>query len=385
MKWTLVASVACLVLAGTTVVAQSPTISQVFAFYCNDSYSSCPYGMDPTLKPIQLSNGNFYGVTWWAGQGSSSAGGTVWEVTPAGKASVVHTFEPNKQGEFPNGENPVIAFAAGADGNLYGITESGGSANQGVFYKQPPTDKGFKVELNLCTGSCTAIQGPVILGNDGNFYGIEDEGGEIFKLTPTGTLSTLYTLGSGDGWAETLLQGSDGNFYGTGVIGTPCDRQATVFKLTPSGQFTILYTFAAFSEIGGNLVQASDGNFYGAVENGQTTIFRITPTGSVTMLYSLQQGEGSEVVGLLQGSDGNLWGLTADGGPQPARPGAVFAVSLQGASIGTAAFNCDTVGCMPMGMVQGSDGNLYGIAISGGSAPGRVPMGTLFKVNPNGL
>jgi uncharacterized repeat protein (TIGR03803 family) len=101
-----------------TVVATSlanpfPAISQVFAFSCNSDYSSCPDGMDPTLAPIQLADGNFYGVTWWAGQGNSNAGGTVGKVTPAGKATVVHTFMPNKAGQYPRGENPVIGFCRG--------------------------------------------------------------------------------------------------------------------------------------------------------------------------------------------------------------------------------------------------------------------------------
>jgi uncharacterized repeat protein (TIGR03803 family) len=192
----------------------------------------------------------------------------------------------------------------------------------------------------------------------------------------------VYTLNpTTNGRAYTLFQGKDGNFYGTGEIGTPCDAQGTVFKFTPSGQFTILYSFPAFARVGGNLVQASDGNFYGAVEGGQTSIFRMTPSGSVTLLYQLQAGEGSTVIALLQASDGNLWGLTSDGGPVPARPGAVFAVTTQGSSVSSAAFTCATTGCMPSGMIQGSDGAFYGTATSGGSAPGRNPMGTLFKID----
>lgn len=371
---------ACLTLVSASLAGTTPTISQVFAFSCNSDYSSCPDGMYPTLAPIQLADGNFYGVTWWAGAGGANAGGTVWKVTPAGLARVVHTFLPNKVGQYPKGENPVIGFAEGADHNLYGVTESGGSTNQGVMYKQTSTG-GFKVEHNFCTGSCTDIQGPIIRGKDGNFYGIQSGGGVIFRITPLGVWRKVYTLDpSKDGWATTLMQGSDGNFYGTGETGTPCDRQGTVFKFTSSGQFSILYDFPARSFIGGNLVQASDGNFYGALENGQTTIFRITPAGSMTLLYQLQSTEGYSVVSLMQASDGNLWGLTTDGGPQPARPGAVFAITTNGSHVADAAFDCASTGCTPSGMIQGSDGAFYGNAISGGSAPGRNPEGTLFKI-----
>ncbi|MGB9197778.1 MAG: choice-of-anchor tandem repeat GloVer-containing protein [Terriglobales bacterium] len=371
----------CLILA-TSSLAVNPTISQVFVFACNSDYSSCPDGMDPTLAPVQLADGSLYGVTWWAGQGNSDAGGTVWKVTTSGVASVLHTFEPNKTGQFPKGENPVIGFVQGADGKLYGITESGGKTNQGVMFQQA-SPGAFKVEHNFCTGQCTDIQGRIILGKDGNFYGIQFGGTAIFRITPAGVYKVLYTLNSEtDGYASTLMQGSDGNFYGTGAIGTPCDRQGTVFQFTSGGQFNILTTFEAFATVGGNLVQASDGNFYGAHEyGGTTTIFRMTPGGTVTMLYQLQAGEGSEVVSLMQASDGNLWGLTSDGGPQPARPGAVFAATTGGSHVADAAFNCSTTGCTPTGMIQGSDGNFYGIAISGGSAPGKNPMGTLFKID----
>lgn len=371
----------CLVLATACLANVNPTITQVFAFWCNDAYSSCPYGMDPTLAPIQLADGNLYGVTWWAGQGSSNNGGTVWKVTTAGVGSAVHTFKENKDGEFLQGENPVIGFAEGADGNLYGITESGGSTNQGVMYRQVATG-GFKVEHNFCTGQCTDIQGPIVLGSDGNFYGIEFGGGIIFRITPQGAFSVVYSMSESNGYALTLRLGSDGNFYGTASIGTPCDRQASLFKLTPSGQFTTLYSFPATSGTGGKLVQASDGNFYGAVEeDGVTQIFRMTPSGTVTVIYTLQSGEGSTVVSLIQASDGNLWGLTSDGGPQPGRPGAVFAISTSGSNVADAAFDCTTTGCTPSGMIQGTDGNFYGIAQVGGSAKGKNPMGTVFKID----
>lgn len=380
MRLTFLTIFVCLTLV--TASLASPTISQVFVFACNSDYSSCPDGMDPTLAPIQLADGNLYGVTWWAGQGSSNAGGTVWKVTPAGTGSVVHTFERNKFGQFPKGENPVIGFAKGTDGNLYGITESGGKTNQGVMYKQK-SPGAFKVEHNFCSGQCTDIQGPITLGKDGNFYGIEFGGGAIFRITPTGAWSLIYTLNSEtDGYASTLMQGSDGNFYGTGEIGTPCDRQGTVFKFTPAGQFTILTSFQAFESVVGNIVEATDGNFYGAADYGGTTnIFRLTPAGKVTLIYQLQTGEGSAVVSLMQASDGNLWGLTSDGGPVPARPGAVFAVTTNGANVADAAFSCSTTGCTPTGMIQGTDGNFYGIAISGGSAPGKNAMGTVFKID----
>ena len=375
---------ACLVCLLLTMVflpqaqASSPTISQVFAFYCNSQFSSCPYGIEPTLTPIQLSDGNLYGVTWWAGQSNPNAGGTVWRVSTAGNAAVVHTFEPNKLNQFPKGENPVVGFAQGADHNLYGITESGGKTNQGVMYKLLPTRK-FQVTHNFCTGACQDIQGPIITGQDGNFYGVQVGGTAIFKITPQGAYSVVHTLNpETEGRIGFMTQGKDGNFYGTGSIGSACREQGTVFKMTPSGTFTLLTTFGDLEFVSDTLVLGSDGNFYGAVAG---SIFQLTPAGAVNTIYTLQGEDGYTVVQMMQASDGNLWVLTSDGGPQPARPGAVFAVTTGGKNVAEAYFDCNSTGCSPTGMIQGSDGNFYGIGGQGGSAPGQYPLGTVFKIN----
>ena len=356
----------------------SPSISQLFSFYCNADYSSCPYGMEPTLAPLQLSDGNLYGVTWWAGQGNANAGGTVWRVTTAGKASVVHTFEPNANGKFPKGENPVIGLVQGSDHNLYGITESGGTTNQGVLYKQVPS-AGFQVLHNFCTGSCTDIQGPIILGRDGNFYGVQVGGTAVFKMTPQGAYSVVHTLNPDtEGRAGTIILGKDGNFYGTGSIGTACEERGTVFKMTPAGKVALLTTFGQLEFVSDTLVQAKDGNFYGAVAS---SIFQLKPTGAVSTIYNLSGEDGYTVVQMQQASDGNLWVLTSDGGPQPARPGAVFAVTIGGTNVAEAYFTCATTGCSPTGMIQGSDGNFYGIGAQGGSAKGQNPLGTVFRID----
>lgn len=372
-------SIACLVLTAVCLgQGSSPTISQVFAFTCNSNFSSCPYGIEPTLSPIQLTDGNLYGVTWWAGQNNPNAGGTVWKVSTSGKSAVLHTFEPSKTGKFPRGENPVIGFAQGLDHNLYGISEQGGTTNQGVMYQLLPTGH-FQVLHNFCTGSCTDIQGPIITGHDGNFYGVQTGGAAIFKITPAGVYSVVHTLNpTTEGRAEVLIQGKNGNFYGTGSIGNACQEHGTVFTMTTSGAFRLLTTFGDLQLVRDTLVQATDGNFYGSVDS---SIFRITPKGQVTTIYSLQGDDGNTVVQIMQASDGNLWVLTSDGGPQPARPGEAFAVTLKGSEIATAAFNCASSGCSPTGMMQGSDGNFYGIGAQGGSAPGQNPYGTVFKID----
>jgi uncharacterized repeat protein (TIGR03803 family) len=366
-------SIAVTVMAQTAPVP--PTISQLFDFSCNGSFSSCPQGFDPTLSPIQLADGHFYGVTWWAGTGSSSNGGTVWRASATGQVAALHTFAFDSSGKFPNGENPVIAFAAGADGNLYGTTESGGSANQGVMYKLTPSGS-FQVLHNFCTlPGCPDGGGPFILGNDGNFYGAQFQ--TVFELTPQGAWSQIYQLNSSTGtFLGRVIQGSDGNFYGPGRSGSRLCADF-IFRVTPSGLFTILYNFPDFEQVTSNLIQASDGNFYGAT---YSNIFQLTPAGGFKNIHQMTAAQGLTPSFLLQASDGNLWGLSTNGGTAPNRPGTLFTLTTSGIFLGSEQFNCSTEGCNPVGMVEGSDGNFYGSAITGGSAPNRNPLGTFFKV-----
>ena len=375
------AALACLLLMFSLAQAQgaTPTISQLFAFYCNSQGTSCPYGVEPALSPLQFANGNLYGVTLFGGQGKN-AGGTVWQVNTAAKTTVVHTFKPSAPGKFANGRSPVIGFAEGADHNLYGFTQYGGSTNRGVMYKSLPSGA-FQVLHDFCTGACDDIPGPMFLGQDGNFYGVQTSGAAIFRMTPTGTYSIVLALNPAtQGAAANLIQGKDGNFYGTGALGseTECDQQGIVFKMTPTGAYSILYTFATAEFPSAALVQATDGNLYGSVAS---TIFRLTPAGALTTIYTLQGEDGFGVTQIQQASDGNLWVLSQDGGPAPTRPGEIFAVSLQGSKIAAASLDCATTGCGPSGMIQGSDGAFYGIAQLGGSAPSQVPLGTVFKVD----
>lgn len=352
--------------------SSAPAISQVFDFSCNSNFTSCPQGFDPTLSPVQLSNGNFYGVTWWAGQGSSANGGTVWKATPAGKVTALHTFA-SSSGAFPEGENPVIGFAAGADGNLYGTTESGGTNNSGVFYKLTPSGS-FTVLYNFCSlPDCTDGSAPIMLGQDGNFYGTVRGSDVLFQLTPQGVWSLIYTLSSGT-FGGSLVQDSDGTFYGTG---TESNLAGFVFSLIETGVFTTLHNFGEFVPLTSNIVLASNGNLYGATGS---EIFQVTPTGGFTNIHEMTPAEGLSPSFLLQGSDGNLWGLAVNGGLSSNRPGTLFTLTTSGTFLSSEEFNCTKTGCNPEGMVEGSDGNFYGNAFTGGTAPNRNSLGTFFKV-----
>jgi len=361
------------VLLLATVCFAQPPISQVLAFFCNQNFTSCPLGFDPTLPPIQLSDGNLYVTTWWAGQGSANAGGTVFRAAPSGQGLVIHTFQSSSiGGGFPNGEHPVIGFAEGSDGSLYGVTEQGGAYNNGVMYKLARTGS-FQVLYNFCSLSgCPDGPGPLTLANDGNFYGAEFH--TIFRITPQGGWSLIHALDpTNEGTASSLIQASDGNFYGAGSLSLD---QGTIFRVTPSGQFTLLQQFQYGLEVSSNLVQASDGYIYGATtgSGAGTGIFRMSLAGDIEFIHPMTQGEGYDPVQVLQASDGNLWGLSDFGN------GSFFSITLSGTSITSGPFNCSTTGCQPQGMMEGRDGNFYGTAIMGGNAPGLNAEGTVFKI-----
>ena len=373
MKRMLLFAVLALVLAAPA-NASSPAISQVTFFFCNQGITQCPLGIDPELSPVQLSDGNLYVVTTWAGAGNPNAGGTVYRTSVNGQGFPIHTFQPiSFGGGFPDGENPIIGFAQGADENLYGVTENGGAHNAGVMYKLSRNGT-FQVLYNFCSVSgCPDGPGPITVASDGNFYGGEFE--SIYKLTPQGNWSLLHALNpSTEGrTAGILIQASDGNFYGTGVL----NNSGTIYQVTPSGQFTIVYQFQQVGEgVSSNLVQASDGYLYGAtnLSGSGTGIFRMSLSGDFQFIHQMTGQEGYGPFQLLQASDGNLWGLS------DFQNGSYFAISLEGSSIYSGSFTCSVTGCAPTGMIEGRDGNFYGVAEMDGNAPGLHAEGTVFKI-----
>jgi len=256
---------------------------------------------------------------------------------------------------------------------------------------------------------------------DGNFYGTTEYGGTnnlgaVFKITPQGALTTLYSFCSLDNCADGanpeagLVQASDGNFYGTTNRYNNCC--GTVFKISPEGQLKTLYTFCSLQNCADGahpttgLVQAKDGNFYGTTSEGGAnqafycgigcgTVFKITPEGMLTTLYRFCSQtnciDGAHPDFLVQGSDGNFYGTTSDGGNSAIVPdggGTVFKITSLGELTTLYSF-CSQSACSdgsyPTTVVQASDGNLYGTTASGGLTDFfHRTDGTVFKVTQQG-
>jgi uncharacterized repeat protein (TIGR03803 family) len=245
----------------------------------------------------------------------------------AGPEETVHAFSGGTDGNYPDS-----GLTAGPDGNFYGTTTYGGANNLGTVYKLTPA--GVHTVLYSFAGGPTDGQYPASgleLGNDEAFYVTTTAGGAFgsgtfFKITLDGTETVLYSFGQDGSGANpqglTLL--ADGNFYGTTTAGG-ANNLGTVYKITSEGLQTVLYSFTAGSD--GNtptagLSSASDGNLYGVTYYGGTnnlgTIFRIAPDG--TGYATLHSFAGGEADGAYPGTklrnvaDGSLYGSTGSGG-----------------------------------------------------------------------
>ena len=351
---------------------------------------------------VRGTDGNFYGTTFFGGANNQ---GTVFKVTPTGELSTLYSF--CAQTNCIDGTSPEAGLALGSDGNFYGTTSGGGAyLYYGTVFKITPA--GLLTTLHSFQAYPTDGEAPVaalVQGSDGNFYGTTQIGGSgtfgtIFKVTPSGVLTTLYNFGDGaHGWYPYagLVQGSDGNFYGTTFSGGDYSAYCgppgcgTAFKITPAGELTTLYSFCAQpgcadgSGPWAGLVQASDGNFYGTTYGGGAdfvgTVFKLTPAGSLTTLHSFcAQGgcaDGEEpVAGLVQASDGNFYGTTTYGGAYTSY-GTVFKITPKGVLTTLHSFD-GTDGSAPWGgLVQAPDGFFYGTTVEGG-VDGND--GTIFRV-----
>jgi uncharacterized repeat protein (TIGR03803 family) len=269
--------------------------------------------------------------------------------------------------------------------------------------------------------------GPLVQGTDGNFYGTTSGGGAggqcsqsggcgtVFRITPTGTLTTLYNFCSKpsctDGyWPYAgLVQGTDGNFYGTTLLGG-ANAVGTFFKITSKGALTTLYNFCSQPNCTdgdrpfAGVVQASNGNFYGTTAHGGTgaqssgTVFKVTAKGKLTTLYNFCSqpncADGQEpLAALVQATDGSFYGTTQYGGTGSDQSGTAFKITSYGAFTTLYSFcsqpNCSDGAFPNAPLVQGADGNFYGTTEgSGGDFYGRTQgnglAGTVYRIAPGG-
>ena len=376
------AGLVCLVSNGTGTVGPADVTSVSIACGSNFtllySFAGGSDGANPYHTLIQSSDGDFYGTTLAGGAGNV---GTIFKIAPGGIESVFYSFTTI----------PYSGLVQSSDGNIYGTTASGGTSGRGTVFKITPSGT-ETVLYSFPAGSSDPYTG-LIQGSDGNFYGTTGAGGAsddgtVFKITPSGTETVLHAFAKTGSDGQTpyagLIQGSDGNLYGTTYFGG-ANGFGAVFKVTPNGTETVLYSFAGGSDGEhpyAGVIQGSDGNFYGTTYQGGTsgngTVFKLTPSGTETVLYDFAGGAGDGAnpeAGVIQATDGNFYGSTLQGGAGGV--GLVFKLTPNGTETILHTFAGASDGANPpANLVQGSDGNLYGSTGAGGASG----HGTFFKI-----
>jgi uncharacterized repeat protein (TIGR03803 family) len=347
---------------------------------------------------IQGTDGNFYGTT---GNGGENNYGTVFKVSPAGLLTTLYNF--CAQANCVDGSFPQAGLLQATDGDFYGTTLEGGANDFGTVFKI--TSDGALTTLHSFDSTDGSGPEGVLIQANGGFYGTTSERGAtdtgtVFKMSANGTLTTLYNFCTqtnctdGADPQSGLVQATDGNFYGTtsqGGATNGCDC-GTVFRITPAGVLTTLHSFAGNTEDDGSrpsgLVQGTDLNLYGTASGGGIygvgAVFKITLAGSLTTIYSFcaqeSQGRciygGTPFAGLVEGNDGSFYGTTYGGGSR--NYGTVFKISPHGKLTTLWSFDsADGKNLIAGGLVQGSDGSLYGTTQSGG----KSDAGTVFNLS----
>jgi uncharacterized repeat protein (TIGR03803 family) len=373
-------------------------------------------GDTPQAGLVQATNGDLYGTAALAGP---NGWGTIFKITPNGALTTLYNF--CSQSGCADGAHPAAKLVQATNGDLYGTTEFGGIANPscylgtcGTIFKITPSGA-FTTVYSFCAqAGCYDGDGPspFIQAANGDLFGTASGGianptcggtcGTIFKITPGGAFATIYSFcsqpGCSDGAGpETLLQASNGDLFGTtgagGLSNASCsDGCGTIFKITPSGTLTTLYSFCSRPNCSDGvgpyraLAQAANGDLYGTTLGGGIasdycfstcgTIFKITLSGTLTTLYSFCSDQGEfgcldgdyPETGLVRAASGNLYGTTLQGGAKGG--GTIFKITPSG-TFSTlynfcSATNC-TDGRIPEGLTQATNGIFYGTTENGGT------------------
>ena len=308
------------------------------------------------------------------------------------------TFELLHSFRNSDGANPQAGLLQASDASFYGTTYSGlfPTINSGTVFRVTP-DGGFTSVLTFNYNTGAYPVGGLVQGSDGAFYGTTllggaADSGTVFRISTNGVLTTLiaFNYNNGDAPEAGLMQGSDGNFYGTASEGGAAG-DGTVFKMTPNGTLTTLISFNRWDNNGegpyapfAGLVQGTDSNFYGTTAfggaSGLGTVFKMTPGGVLTTLVSFNWDNGAyPYAGLVRGSDGNFYGTTKQGGTSISY-GTVFRMIPAGTVTTLASFNVGN-GSYPVArLLLASDGNFYGTTTQGG----EKGYGTVFQMTTNG-
>ena len=406
-----------------------------FLLFCAAAAISSPAQTFTTLKAFDITDGalpqgtlvqgldgNFYGTTVQGGRQAGCDGGcgTVFKITPGGTLTTLHEFVG------ADGSYPHAGLVLATDGNFYG-SAPGGSDGGAISTAFEITPSGTLTILNSSFGFGVQTQDTSLVQDtvNGDFYGIQGNiygmDTNIFEMSPSGSVNTLYSFctintqcpvaNGANATGALVWDVYDGLFYGVtrfggitkGGLASACSTEGgcgTIFEIGTGGHLKPLYRFTGESDgafpVGG-LAQGTDGNFYGTATFGGGAfdggvVFKISPTGTFTTLYKFCPTKSCvdgvfPVSRLVQATDGNFYGTTYYGGLGDCSGqgcGTVFKITPDGTftsiySFCLGGFPCSD-GMYPIdGLVQGTDGNLYGTTT--GKDGKSYSQGTVFKIS----
>ncbi len=347
-------------------------------------------GASPESALTELDPGVFAGTTSISGYADA---GTIFKLTSGGAYGSIAILNSGTQGASPVGQ----LFPA-SNGFLYGAAQSGGPNGTGAILRISPAGAVTVVTANVISPS------PVVEATDGNVYFTAYNSNatlNISRMTLAGALTVLYTFPAGYQQSGPLVQASDGNLYGEVAQNAP--GNGSVYRISLAGSFSFVYNFTGSLDgaqpIGG-LTAGNNGLLYGVTNsqgaNGSGTVFSLTYAGQIDVLHAFSYFDGeSPLTGMIQASDNNLYGTNA--GIGSFGPGTVFRIAPDGSNF-TTVFNFPATSYafaqVPgPGVIQGSDGKLYGTTLLGGVDDlGQVfslglglsgPKPSIIRLSPN--
>ena len=318
--------------------------------------------------------------------------GSIIEYSPGGGVSILRAFQNQNKEGFSSRGGLLLA----SDGKLYGMTDEGGLWNYGVIFSLDPVTATYKklIDFNGLNGKYPSSN-RLIEGQDGNFYGTTPYGGTeglgvLFSIDPRSGVFTKikdFSLSTGGSPYGGLVEVADGKFYGTCFQGGSLGY-GTIFSYDPLGSryekkrdFDFVDGAQPYAD--NSLIQAADGKLYGMTllggSAGWGVLYSFDPRSSVyTKLKDFNEKDGNFPYGkLCQAADGLLWGNTYYGGKFDA--GVIFTFDPV-SRVYTVVKDLNTNdGTNPAGsLMEASDGKLYGLSKTGGTAD----RGVIFSIDP---
>jgi len=294
---------------------------------------------------------------------------------------------------------PSAGLVLGPDNELYGVADNSGSiTNPGNIFKLNRDGTGYRIIHQFTNNPDGAHpDSPLLLCNDGLFYGTTPHGGSnnvgtIFRISLNGSLYQVLhqfnTNANETGEPESLCQGVDGVLYGTAFIGG-ANGAGSIFKINPDGTgYQVLYNC---TNTPAGVFQAGDGLLYSATGAGGAlgygTVFRLdTNGGSYQVLHTFTNTpDGSDPVQVIQAGNNLLYGVTYGGGISGL--GTVFQLNPDGSDYQILhSFTNSPDGALPIaGLAKAWGGTLYGATYYGGSVgAGNQAQGVIYRIDPNG-